>query len=101
MRSLFQLAILLWFSLAFQAPATLAFGAKPATKEAPPDEESKFEVVATAAKMTLPQKVPYLAGSAVFGSMDYMVHKLFNETHRQELRHEKGNYKKTLLYGGK
>lgn len=51
---------------------------------------------------SVPTKVGALLGSSILASVDGFVLKhFFNETERMELKHEKGNYKKTLIYGGK
>jgi len=57
--------------------------------------------VVAAVPKTVPQKLPYLLGAAVMASTDTLVHKFFNETHLVELKTEKGNYKRSLLYAGR
>lgn len=105
----FRLLLLVALVVAHQVPSVSAAWARPPTppKNTKKDEsssETKVEaVVAAAAAMippSLPQKLPYLLGAAILASTDTFVHKLFNETDRLELKHEKGKYKRTLVYAG-
>ena len=113
MRPLLRPVLLALLSLvALQAPApTSAAWAKPFPP--PPSSEKQKKGTGGAASAaavgeagapgfkSLPQKLPYLLGAVVAASTtDYVVQKLFNETHRLELKHEKGQYKETLLYAG-
>lgn len=84
-----------------QAPTALAAFTKPPPPPKKDGEEKKdVSPYVAAAAATLPQKLPYFAGALALASTDAVVHKLVNETRLFSLKHNRGNYKETLLYGG-
>lgn len=80
-------------ALLLTAPTALAVKVKP-----PPPEDEPSPIV-MACQATLSQRLPYLLGAAIVASTtDFLVQKWCNESQYLELKHEKGQYKETLLY---
>ena len=82
--------------LLLTTPTALAVRVKPPPPAALEEEPSP---IVQACQATLSQRLPYLlAATIVASTTDFLVQKCFNESHYLELKHEKGQYKETLLY---